>query len=168
LSQSDLVHVGTFGSPSGLKGEIKINVLTTTLDIFKSLGLYINFDGSTEWKFKKLLINNDKCIAHPVGSNNRDDAVQLRNQKIYSFKDKFPKKKPNEFYIRDLLTCQIYLLNGELVGEVISVDNFGAGDLLETKYCNKNIYIPMNRDNLVNVDLEKKVIVIDPINGILD
>jgi len=168
LSQSDLVHVGTFGSPSGLKGEIKIKVLTTTFDIFKSLGLYINFDNSIEWKFKKMLINNDKCIVHPIGSNNREDAVQLRNQKIYSFKDKFPKTKSNEFYVRDLLTCQIFLPNGKFVGKVISVDNFGAGDLLETKYGNKNIYIPMNRDNLVNVDLEKKVIVVDPINGILD
>ena len=168
MSQSDLVHVGTFGSPSGLKGEIKINVLTTTLDIFKSLGLYINFDGSTEWKFKKMLINNHKCTAHPIGSNNFDDAMQLRNRKIYSFKDKFPKTKSNEFYVIDLLSCQIFLPNGKLVGEVISVDNFGAGDLLETKCGDKNIYIPMNRDNLVKVDLKKKVIVVDPINGILD
>ena len=168
MSQFDFIHVGTFGAPSGLKGEIKINILTTTLHIFKSLGLYINFDGTAEWKFKKMLINNDKCIAHPVGSNNRDDAVQLRNQKIYSFKDKFPKTKSNEFYVRDLLRCQIFLPNGKLLGEVISVDNFGAGDLLETKYGNKNIYIPMNRDNLVNVNLEKKMIVVDPIDGILD
>jgi len=168
LNKSELVHVGTFGSPSGLKGEIKINVLTTSFDIFKSLDLYINFDESTQWKFKKMLINNSKCIAHPIGSNNRDDAEKLRNQKIYSFINKFPKIKSNEFYVKDLLKCQIFLPDGQLLGNVISVDNFGAGDLLETKYGDKNIYIPMNRDNLINIDLKKKVIVVDPIKGILD
>ena len=33
---------------------------------------------------------------------------------------------------------------------------------------NKNIYIPMNDDNLVNIDLQNMMIVVDPISGLLD
>ena len=47
------------------------------------------------------------------------------------------------------------------------VDNFGAGDLLETIYKNKKIYIPLD-DNVLSVDLEKKIILVDPIKGIID
>ena len=58
--------------------------------------------------------------------------------------------------------------NGNFLGKVISVDNFGAGDLLETMYKDKKIYIPLNDDNVLSVDLEKKIIIVNPIKGIID
>ena len=39
--------------------------------------------------------------------------------------------------------------------------------LLETIYKNKKIYIPLD-DNVLSVDLEKKIILVDPIKGIID
>ena len=76
--------------------------------------------------------------------------------------------KKGEYFIRDLITCKIYMIDGTKIGNVVSVDNFGAGDLLETKIKNKTIYIPMNKDNLVSVDLDKQKIIVNPIKGILD
>ena len=57
--------------------------------------------------------------------------------------------------------------NGNSLGNIISVDNFGAGDLLETIYKKKKFYIPFD-DNVLSVDLEKKIILVDPIKGIID
>ena len=45
---------------------------------------------------------------------------------------------------------------------------FGASDLLETKINNKIFYIPMNKDNLVSVNLDNKEIIVNPIKGIID
>jgi len=59
-------------------------------------------------------------------------------------------------------------LNGKIVGKVIAIHNFGAGDLLEVTMNNKNFYIPMNNENLVSVELNKKKIIINPIKGIID
>jgi ribosomal 30S subunit maturation factor RimM len=47
------------------------------------------------------------------------------------------------------------------------VFDIGAGDLLETIYKNKKIYIPLD-DNVLSIDLEKKIILADPIKGIID
>ena len=80
-----------------------------------------------------------------------------------NLKNYFPLIEPNKYYISDLMTCKIYLTEGECVGEVIGVDNFGAGDLLETRFKNKNIYIPMNDENLISVNLKQKKIIINPI-----
>ena len=82
-------------------------------------------------------------------------------------KEKFPPTKPNEYFVNDLISCEIIHKNGTSIGNVISVDNFGAGDLLETIYKNKKIYIPLD-DNVLSVDLEKKIILVDPIKGIID
>ena len=160
--------VGTFGAAIGLKGEIKINLLTSNFEVFKSLERYYNFDQSTEWKFDFIKMRNDKCVAFPSHCKNRDDAENLKNQKIFASKDKFPKTKSNEYYVDDLIGCNVVHKNQTFIGNVISVDNFGAGDLLEINFKENKIYIPLNDDNVISVDIENKKILVNPIKGIID
>mgnify|MGYP002848783995 CR=1 FL=1 len=160
--------MGTFGVPVGLKGEIKINLLTSSVEVFKSLNNYFNFDQSIEWKFDFIKLRNQKCVALPTHCRNRDDAENLKNQKIFALKDNFPKKYSNEYYVDDLIGCKIIHKNGNFIGNVISVDNFGAGDLLEIIFRENSFYIPLNDDNVVSVDIENKNILVNPIKGIID
>ena len=162
------MHVGTFGAPVGLKGEIRINCLTKTIEVFKSLNEYFNFDQSIKWNFDKMLIRNNKLLVQPNGYSNRNDVELLRNEKIYSYKNNFFQKVLNNYDLNDFLNCKINLVSGEHIGDVIAIENFGAGDLIETNYKNKNIYIPLNYENVVSVDLKTKVIIINPIKGILE
>ena len=134
MNKSSFVHVGTFGAAIGLKGEIKINLLTSSVDIFKSLDHYYNYDQSVEWKFDSIQMRNQKCVGLPSHCKNRDDAEELKNQKIFSFKENFPSVNPNEYLVSDLIGCDIIHKNGNFLGNVIGVDNFGAGDLIETIY----------------------------------
>ncbi len=167
MNKSNFVHVGTFGSVIGLKGEIKINLLTSSIDVFKLLKQYYNFDKSINWKFDYIVMRKEKCVALPSHCKNRSHAEELKNQKIFSFKENFPPIKSNEYFVNDLISCEIRHENGTTLGNVFSVDNFGAGDLLETIYKEKKIYIPLNDDNVLSVDLEQKIIIVNPISGIL-
>ena len=112
MSKSNLVHVGTFGSPIGLKGEIKIKMLTSSFEFFKMLKVYLNEDASETWNFIKMRILNDKLIAHPKGCNNRDDAEKFRGKKIFSQLSNFPKTNKDEYYIRDLIGFRVFTING--------------------------------------------------------
>ena len=164
----NIIHVGTFGSPIGLKGEIKINILTSSFDLFKNLGDYFNEDYSVKWYFKNMRLQNNKIIVLLDNYNNRNDIKNLSGTKIFTSINNFPKIKKNEYYVKDLIECCIYIIGGKKIGNVINVDNFGAGDLLETKIKNKKIYIPFNDENLVSVNLNKKQIIVNPIKGIID
>ena len=168
MNKSNFVHVGTFGSAIGLKGEIKLNLLTSTIDVFKSLGEYYNFDQSIKWSFESIVMRQEKCVVLPSHCKNRTHAEELKNQKIFSFKDNFPSTDPNKYFVSDLIGCEIMHKNKTSLGKVISVDNFGAGDLLETIYKDKKIYIPLNDDNVLSVNIEKKIIFVNPLKGILD
>ena len=168
MNKSDLVHVGTFGTAIGLKGEIKINLLTSNIDVFKSFDCLYNFDRSIEWKVDSITMRQKKCVAKLSHCKSRSEAEDLKNQKIYTSKENFPSTKDNEYYVSDLIDCKIMHSNGNDLGEIIDVNNFGAGDLLETIYNNKKIYIPMNKENVVSVDIEKKLIIVNPIQGIID
>ena len=168
MSKSSLVHVGTFGSPIGLKGEIKVIMLTSSFESFKMLKVYLNEDASEKWNFTKMRIINKKLIVHPQNCNNREDAGKFHGKKIFSQSSNFPKINKNEYYFNDLIGCSIFMLNCKKIGNVVNVEDFGAGDLLETRIHNKTFYIPMNKDNLVSVNLDKKEIIVNPIKGIID
>ena len=168
MSKSNLVHVGTFGSPIGLKGEIKVKMLTSSFEFFKMLKVYLNEDASETWNFIKMRILNNKLIVHPQDCNNRDDAEKFRGKKIFSQSSNFPETNKDEYYVRDLIGFRVIMINGKKIGNVISVKNFGASDLLETKINNKTFYIPMNKDNLVSVDMDKKKIIVNLLKGIID
>ena len=168
MSKSKLVHVGTFGSPIGLKGEIKVKMLTSNFEFFKMLKVYFNEDASEKWNFIKMRTLNKNLLVHPHDCNNRDDAEKFRGKKIFSQFSNFPKTNKGEYYIRDLIGCSIITVNAKKIGYVVSVNNFGASDLLETKINNKTFYIPMNKDNLVSVDLDKKKIIVNLMKGIID
>ena len=168
MNKSNFIHVATFGAAIGLKGEIKVNLLTSTIDVFRSLDQYYNFDQSIKWSFKSIVLRQEKCVALPSHCKNRNDAEKLKNQKIFSFKDSFPLTESNEYLVSDLISCEIIHKDGTSIGSVLNVDNFGAGDLLETIYKNKKIYIPLNDDNVLSVDLDKNIIFVNPIKGIID
>ena len=168
MSNKDIILVGQFGSPIGLKGEIKVNMMTTSFEVFKNLKNYYNFDGTITWNFKNILFKNNKCVVQIEEYYSREDVLELKGQKIFSNKNFFPKTKDNEFYINDLIECMIFLNDNSIIGKVLSVQNFGAGDLLEVKYNNKVILIPFDKTNILSININKKEIIADPISGILD
>ncbi len=168
MNNKDIVLVGRFGSPVGLKGEIKVSIMTTTFEVFKKLNSYTNIDGSKIWNFSKITFKGNKCVVQIDNCFSVDDASKLKGQNIYSSKTNFPTTRENEYYISDLIGCKIIIKKNNLLGEVTSVKNFGAGDLLEVKFDNKFVLIPFNKENNISVNLSKKEIIVDPIQGILD
>lgn len=168
MNKSDLIHIGTFGAAIGLKGEVKINLLISNVEVFKSFDCFYNYDRTIEWKFDSVVMRQKKCVAKLSNCKSRSEAEDLKNKKIYTSKLNFPSTKDNEYYVSDLIDCKIRHKKGNYIGEVTDVNNYGAGDLLETNFNDKKIYIPMNEENIVSVDVVNKIIVVDPIKGIID
>ena len=88
---------------------------------------------------------------------------------IYSLRKNFPKTKNNEYYVIDLIDCEVKNIANQNLGIVVNIQNFGASDLLEVENnFQKKYYIPMDDDNIMNVDTRKKIIIVNPMLGILE
>ena len=168
MSNKDKVLVGEFAAPIGLKGKIKINIMTSTFEVFKKLNNYTNIDGSVVWNFKNVTLRGNKCIVSVDNCFLYEDALKLKGQKIYSNKNTLPLTKDNEYYVVDLIGCKLIIKDKNIIGEVINVKNFGAGDLLEVKFDTKVVFIPFNNENNISVNLSCNEIVASPIKGLLD
>ena len=169
MNKKNIVHIGTFGQPQGLKGEIKIIMFISSFESFKKLQLYLKEDGKTEWHFVKFRHVGNKLIAMLEDCQDRDSALALKGKKIYSSRKNFPQTKNNEYYVIDLIGCKVKNIENQNLGVVVNIQNFGASDLMEVKNnFQKIFYIPMNDGNVVNVDTRKKMIVVNPMAGVLE
>jgi len=169
VKKKQLVHVGSFGSPLGLKGEVKIIVNSFGFDTIKSVSSYLINEKGAVWNFQYLKINKYKLIGKLQECNSRNCIEKLYSKKIFIDKKNLPKTEKNQFYVFDLINCQVKTSTNKLLGNIINIDNFGAGDLINIKKNNnENFYIPMNDDNVVKVNIKKKLVIVNPIKGILD
>ncbi|MDC0226504.1 ribosome maturation factor RimM [Alphaproteobacteria bacterium] len=143
-----LVHVGTFGKPQGLKGEIKINIFTSSFESFKLLKNFFIQDKKTTFTFKELKQVGKKIIGSIDECNNRDDAILFKGKKILALRTNFPRTKDDEYYVVDLIGCKVLNKQNHFVGTVEDIKNFGAGDLLDIHHDGKkNFYIPIDDAN---------------------
>src|SRR6185369_1247446 len=61
----------------------------------------------------------------------REQAEALRGLRLYIPRDALPEPDEDEFYVADLVGMEVRSLEGDVLGRVKSVRDFGAGDLPE-------------------------------------
>ncbi len=75
-----------------------------------------------------------------------------------------PATAEDEFYVVDLLGCRAEALDGAVLGEVVGVYNYGAGDVFSVKPPNggPNLMVTFTKETVPLVDLAGRRVVIDP------
>ena len=98
-----------------------------------------------------------------MGITSREEAEKCKNM-LYITRETLPETDDNnEFYVVDLIGLAVYE-NKEKIGIIATVENFGAGDLMEIKpQSGTAYYIPFQDDYIENIDLENKVITLQNI-----
>ena len=167
--KKNLVHIGKFGKPVGLKGDIKILMYLNDIDIFKDLEPYLDENGKNIWSFEYLKITGKKIIGKISNCNSRNCVEKICGKNIYAKKNNFPKiNKMNEYYDHELIECNVVDIKKKFIGTIKKIENYGAGNLINIIKTNgDNFFIPMNKDNIYKINLKEKLIVINPIKGII-
>ncbi|MEC7576057.1 MAG: ribosome maturation factor RimM, partial [Pseudomonadota bacterium] len=84
-------------------------------------------------------------------------AELLRHAEIYMDESDLPDLDEDEIYHKDLQHMDIMDEQGTKIGQVKSIQNFGAGDLIEVKpISGKSFYIPFNENYVLDIDTESK------------
>jgi len=156
---SKKILIGVITSPHGIKGAVKVKFFT---DDFKNLLNYSFFDANNQ-KINFTNINfTDKSLAICFIDNvsNRNEAENLSKTQIYINRDSLPETYPGEFYIRDLVECEVKDEELNIIGKVKEVLNFGAGDIVEVEFTDKTKkFISFNGENFPTVNIEKKFLI---------
>ena len=110
----------------------------------------------------------DHLIVHFLGINTRNEAENIKGLKLYVNENVLPPTVEDEFYYSQLVGLQVESIEGIVYGKVITVQNFGAGDLLEVSITEQQqVLIPFTKEIVPIVDVNAGFVKISPPEGLL-
>lgn len=154
----------------GVKGWVKLKIFGDDPDLLIDEENLSDAAGKEKFKIKKLHDHGNILLAEIEGLTDRTAAEKLRGTKIYMPRESLPEiDEEGTFYHADLIGMTARDTEGKILGKVISVVNFGAGDLLDIKpEKGASFYVPFTDAIVPEVDLDKKELTVDPPPGLLD
>jgi len=161
------LEIGQIVNTQGLKGEVRIYPFTNDMKRFDDLKkIYVDIDNNKI----KLFIENIRYYKNLVIAKfkNIDDINLVEQYKgKYVFIDEEDKLDlpENTYYISDILHSKV-IYNNEVLGILVDIYNVQSNDVYVIKTNdNKQIVIPANKDIIQSIDINKKEIIIDNIEG---
>jgi 16S rRNA processing protein RimM len=98
----------------------------------------------------------DDFIATIKGIDDRTAAENLRGTKLFVSRDKLPKAKDGEYYEADLQGLEAKTEDGETIGTIEALHDYGAGSFLEIKpQKGPSFMLPFTDAHVPTVDIEK-------------
>lgn len=161
----DKVLLGQFGAAHGIRGEIKINSYTEEPAGIADYGPFTLDDGRVV-EITAIRVQGDALVARVKGIGDRNAAETLRNRKLFVDRSALPDlEEEDDFYHADLVGLALELEDGTPYGTIASVQNFGAGDLIEVEPAPgaRTFYLPFTRAIVPSVDIQAgKAVVVPP------
>lgn len=163
MSAQKKLHIADIRTAHGIRGLVKMAVY---LEDAKDIENYNPVQGSDGKSYTVILKNSLKgeWLAEVNGIADRNQAELLRGIELYIDRDQLPETDGDEIYLEDLVGCEAINSEGHKIGEIISVDNFGASDLIEIKPIDgsKTYYLPLTEPYVQDIDIEQKIVVVEP------
>jgi len=158
------VCIAQIGAAHGVRGEVRLKAFTEDPLSVARYGALETEDGKRHFEIEAVRPAKDMLVARLKGIADRDAAERLTNLKLYVAREKLPKPAEDEFYHADLVGLAAMKANGEAVGTVKAVHNFGAGDLIEIEPAGggASVLWPFDETTVPVVDLAGGKIVVEP------
>ncbi|WP_298745875.1 ribosome maturation factor RimM [uncultured Brevundimonas sp.] len=128
---SKLILVGQVAGGFGVKGEVRVTAWTADPMALLSYGPLLRADGSVGLTLTSARPDKNGVVGRATEIATREQADALRGLKLHIPRDRLPEPEEDEFYLADLVGLQVRDPAGGVLGAVRSVQNFGAGDMLE-------------------------------------
>ena len=126
-----LVLVGQVGGAFGVRGEVKITAFTGDAMALLAYSPLLRADGSVGLTLTGARPDKKGIVARAKEIATKEQADALRGLKLHVPRERLPEPDEDEFYLTDLVNLEVRDASGEVLGKVKSVQNFGAGDILE-------------------------------------
>ena len=159
-----LILMGVFGAPQGVRGEVRVKSLTGDASAIGAYGPLTDKRRARAFVFKSLRpLKDDMLVARIAGVATRDAAEALKGVEIFARRDQLPPPAHDEFYYNDLIGLEAIDATGAEFGRILSLMNYGAGDVLEIAPVGggETLLLPFTKEVARRIDFDAGQIVIE-------
>ena len=131
MTKDARICVARIGAAHGVRGEVKLWPFTEDPMAVLNYGPLSTKDGARQFEVARARVAKDHLVAVLKGIATREDAERVNGIELYIARDKLPATEANEYYHADLIGLRAIDTQGETIGKVLAIHNFGAGDIIE-------------------------------------
>lgn len=167
----EMLRVGVISSTHGVRGEVKVYPTTDDSERFLDLD-QVTLDTGREQI--TLEIQNVKFFKNMVilkfkGYDNINDIEKYKGKDLLIHRDQAVELKEDEYFVTDLMGLKVVSEEGTVLGILKEVIPTGANDVYVVQPENgKELLLPAIKDCILNVDLEKGIMTIHLMDGLLE
>ena len=152
------VTLAVVAGAHGIGGEVRLKLFSEGVE---SLGRHQQVEvGGRPFTLKSVKPGGRGAIASFAGIADRSAAEALRGLLLTVPRSSLPPLEEGEYYHADLIGLPCEDSGGEMLGMVVAVENFGAGDILEIERSDGRRTMVPFRDGVA--ELEEGRIRVDP------
>ena len=168
----DLIVVARVARTRGLRGEVVADLYTDFPGRFEALEQVIAIapDGSRRsLQIEEHWFQGNRIIFKFAGYDSIDQAKELAGLQLGIPASERIELPEDTFYEWELAGCRVEALDGMVIGQVREVMRTGGVEILVVAGDEgREFLIPMAHDICVEIDIEQKIVRIDPPEGLLD
>ncbi len=169
----DLVKIGYVAKPHALKGELKVSIEEAYEELFFDLDVVIlNIKGQQIPFFVESIRGGNELIVKFEDVDNKEKALEISSKEIFIRQSDLPEDFE---YISEGELDYAYLEGYELfdktlgfIAKIEEVLDMPQQEMALIVYKNKDVLIPLNDDYIIAEDEERKTIMLDIPDGLLD
>ena len=156
-SINKLILVAKIVATKGLKGEVKIKSFLN--NPYSILEYDLKDKNEKIYQVESFYEHKDLLIAKLFGYESIEMVEPLINKEFYIYREELPTLDAEEdsYYHVDLVGLNVLDVNNTSIGSVVSVYDFGAGDILEIKTNqNTKFMLELTKRNFPIINIKEK------------
>lgn len=160
-----LIQVARIAGAFGVRGEVRISAYTEDPLALARYRELKRQDGSAGVEVLSARPAKGGIVARLRNIETKEQADALRGLRLYVDRADLPEPEEDEFYLADLIGLAVQNVQSRTVlGRVKTVQNFGAGDILEIEPegGGPTWYLPFTRQAVPEVKIAEGLILADP------
>jgi 16S rRNA processing protein RimM len=157
--RANRVLLGVISGAHGIRGDVIIRTYTADPSDIAAYGKLETGLGQSIGPLRVIRSTDRGVIARLDGIADRTRAETLKGTELWLAREKLPATTEGEYYHADLIGMAAVSPAGDPIGEIIAVENFGAGDLLEIRLAGtqRTEYVPFTNAAVPSIALETRI-----------
>lgn len=164
-----MLEAGKIVNTHGLRGEVKVVPWTDYPEDFEDIEyVYVKRKtGDEKLTISSIKYQKNNLIVKFAEIGDINEAEKYKNQVLYVEREMLGELPEGVYYIADLIGLKVVDENGDEIGKIADVFNTGANDIYDVKReGKKNLLIPVINEVVKEIDLEKKTVRIEMMEGL--
>lgn len=166
----EYLEIGQIVNTNGLKGTLKVKPLTDDITRFEELEtIYIEKAKELiEFKIQEVKYSKNMVLLKLEGIDSIDEAEKYKNFYIKINRKDAVELEEDSYFIVDIIGCEVYTDNEELLGKVIDVFQTGSNDVYTVKNSEgKEILLPAIEEVVKDINIDNKKIIVHLLDGLI-